>query len=79
MGRVGRGHGLSVAGDYFRGPEGGTMSFTAYFQADDELRHTIATCHFEHTAEFERDEFIKRMTHPHIGIWFTWIERRDDV
>lgn len=53
------------------------MSHAAYFQADGEMRYTIAVTKFRHTAEFERDEFIKRMTHPEVGVWWTWIEETD--
>jgi hypothetical protein len=48
--------------------------WTAYWQADGDMRYEIATTTFKHTAEFERDEFIKRMTHPECGVWFTWLE-----
>lgn len=55
------------------------MAWNAYFQCDGELRHTIASCRFEHTAEFEKDEFVKRMTNPEVGTWFTWlIEETND-
>jgi len=52
---------------------GGSM-WVAFFQFDGDMRYTIAVTKFQHTAEFERDEFVKRMTHPEIGIWFTWVE-----
>lgn len=48
--------------------------WTAFFQVDGEMRYTIAVTTFEHTAEFERDEFVKRMSNPEVGIWFTWVE-----
>ena len=54
------------------------MSWTAYFQVDGELRWTIATRKFQHTAEHERDLFVKRMTHPTVGVWFTWVEETNE-
>lgn len=54
------------------------MAWAAYFQADGDMRHTIAVKRFEHTAAFERDEFVKRMTHPEVGVWFTWLEEVAD-
>jgi hypothetical protein len=48
--------------------------WTAYFQADGEMRWTIASCRFKHKAEYERDKFIERMTNPEVGTWFTWVE-----
>lgn len=53
------------------------MSWTAYFQSDGDLRYEIAVTKFRHTAEFERDEFVKRMSHPEAGVWFTWVEETD--
>ena len=52
--------------------------WAAYFQEDDSLRYTIATTTFKHTAEFERDEFVKRMTDPEVGIWWAWVESVDE-
>jgi hypothetical protein len=46
----------------------------AYWQCDGDLQYEIATANRKHTAEFERDEFVKRMTHPEVGVWFTWLE-----
>ena len=40
--------------------------WTAYWQADGDMRYEIATANRLHTAEFERDEFVKRMTHPEV-------------
>jgi hypothetical protein len=48
--------------------------WTAYWQADGDLRYEIAVTKFKHTAEFERDEFVKRMSKPEVGTWFTWVE-----
>ena len=48
--------------------------WAAYFQEDDSLRYEIAVTKFKHTAEFERDEFVKRMTDPEVGIWWAWVE-----
>lgn len=48
--------------------------WTAYWQTDGDMRYEIASCNRIHTAVFERDEFIKRMTHPERGVWFTWLE-----
>jgi len=52
--------------------------WTVYFQEDDSLRYEIAVTKFKHTAVFERDEFIKRMTHPAIGTWWCWVERDEN-
>ena len=51
--------------------------WVAFFQCDGDMRYTIAVTKFKHTAEFERDEFVKRMTHPEVGVWFTWLEETD--
>lgn len=48
--------------------------FAAFFQADGEMRHTIAVTKFRHTAEFEMEMFVARMTHPEVGVWFVWID-----
>ena len=48
--------------------------WTAFFQADGDMRYEIATANRLHTAEFERDEFVKRMTDPEVGIWWAWVE-----
>jgi hypothetical protein len=48
--------------------------WTAFFQADGELRHTIKTTKYEHTAQFEADEFVKRMSNPEVGLWWVWLE-----
>ena len=50
------------------------MSWTAYFQADGEHRHTIAVRRFKHTAVFEAEKFIQRMTNPKSGLWWVWVE-----
>jgi hypothetical protein len=47
--------------------------WTAYFQADGEHRHTIATCRFKHTADYEAEKFKQRMTNP-VGVWWVWVE-----
>ena len=48
--------------------------WVAFFQFDGDMRYEIAAAKFKHTAEFERDKFVKRMTHPEVGVWFTWLE-----
>ena len=50
------------------------MTFTAFYQVDGEHRYVIATTRFKHTAEFEVEKFISRMTNPEVGVWFTWVE-----
>jgi hypothetical protein len=50
------------------------MSWAAYFQEDGAMRHTIAVAKYEHTAQFEADEFVKRISHPEIGLWWVWLE-----
>ncbi len=54
------------------------MSFTAYFQADGEYRYTIATAKMKHTAEFAAENFIRRMSHPSVGIWWVWVDETED-
>lgn len=51
--------------------------WTAFFQADGEIRHTIAVRKFQHSAQHEADEFIKRMTNPEVGLWWVWVEGDD--
>ena len=48
--------------------------WACYFQADGEMRHLIAVRRFIWSAEHERLKFIERMTHPEIGLWWTWTE-----
>ena len=52
--------------------------WAAYFQEDDSLRYEIAVTKFKHTAEFERDEFAKRMSNPEVGVWWAWVESVDE-
>lgn len=47
--------------------------WAAFFQADGEHRHTITTCRYQHTAEYEAEKFISRMTNP-VGVWWVWVE-----
>lgn len=54
------------------------MSWTAFFQADGELRHTIAVAKFEHTVQHKLDEFVNRMSHPEVGLWWVWTEETGD-
>ncbi len=53
--------------------------FTAYFQADEEHRFTIATCRMKHTAEFEIEKFIARMSNPEVGLWWCWVEPTEEI
>jgi hypothetical protein len=53
--------------------------WTAYFQADGELRHTIAVAKFSWTAEQKAKEFQDRMTHPEVGLWWIWVEGDDET
>ena len=48
--------------------------WAAYFQENGAMRHTIAVAKFEHTVQYKLDEFVKRMSHPSVGIWWVWIE-----
>lgn len=50
------------------------MNWAAYFQADGEHRHTITVRRFKHSAEFEVEQFVKRMTNPEVGLWWVWVE-----
>lgn len=50
------------------------MSWAAYYQANGEMRYEIAVAKYEHTAQFEADEFVKRMSNPEVGLWWVWIE-----
>lgn len=54
------------------------MSWTAYFQANGEHRHTIAVRRFKHTAEFNAEEFVARMTNPEVGLWWVWVEETEE-
>jgi hypothetical protein len=51
--------------------------WVAYFQEDGAMRHEIARTKYEHTAQFEADEFVKRMSNPEVGLWWVWIESDD--
>jgi len=48
--------------------------WVAYFQADGEHRYTIAECRLKHTAVFEAEKFVARMTNPEVGVWWVWVE-----
>jgi hypothetical protein len=48
--------------------------WVAYFQENGAMRHTIARTKYEHTAQFEADEFVKRMSNPEVGLWWVWLE-----
>ena len=52
--------------------------WVAYFQADGDVRHTIAVTKYEHQAELKRVEFVARIPHPEVGVWFTWVEETDE-
>jgi len=52
--------------------------WAAYFQENGAMRHTIAVAKFEHTVQYKLDEFVKRMSHPSVGIWWVWIEESED-
>jgi len=53
--------------------------WAAYYQADGEMRHTIAVCKIKHTAEYEAELFIGRMTHPEVGTWWVYVEEVDEL
>jgi hypothetical protein len=48
--------------------------WVAYFQENGAMRHEIARTKYEHTAQFEADEFVKRMSNPEVGLWWVWLE-----
>lgn len=48
--------------------------WTAYYQADGELRHEIATEKYRWTADFKAEEFIKRMANPEAQTYWVWVE-----
>ena len=50
------------------------MTWTAFYQADDEMRHEIATTNFEWSAEHQREKFVAKMTNPNAQIFWTWVE-----
>lgn len=52
--------------------------WAAYFQADNEHRHTISVVKTKHRAEFDVDNFVARMTNPEVGVWFVWVEEVTD-
>lgn len=51
--------------------------WAAYFQADGEIRHTIAVKKFRGAAEQAALDFVARMSNPEVGVWFTWVEETD--
>lgn len=51
--------------------------WAAYFQADGEIRHTIAVKKFRGAAEQAAADFVARMSNPEVGVWFTWVEETD--
>jgi hypothetical protein len=53
--------------------------FAAYFLADGDARHTISVRRFQHTAEYDIDQFVKRMTHPEVGVWWVWVEEVEET
>jgi hypothetical protein len=46
--------------------------WTATFWVDGEMPHIIGERKLRHQAEFIAEQFVSRMTHPEIGVW--WIE-----
>lgn len=54
------------------------MSWTAYYQADGEMRHTIAVCKLKHQAELEQENFVARIPHPEVQIFWTWVEETNE-
>jgi hypothetical protein len=50
------------------------MTWTAFYQADGEMRHEIATTNFEWSAEHQREKFVAKMTNPGAQIFWTWVE-----
>lgn len=57
---------------------GDIMNWAAYFQIDGEFRHTIGIFRLQHRAELEIERFIARITHPRVGVWFTWSEETNE-
>lgn len=51
--------------------------WAAYFQADGEMRHTIAVNKFKGAVEQAIENFVTRMTNPEVGTWFAWVEECD--
>jgi hypothetical protein len=51
--------------------------WTAYFQVDGEQRYEVSTRKFRHTVELELEKFLKRITHPEVGVWWVWVEETD--
>lgn len=51
--------------------------WAAYFQEVEGHRWTIAVKKLRHQAEYEIEKFVARMTHPEVGIWWTWVEETD--
>ena len=50
------------------------MTWTAFYQADGEMRHEIATTTFEWSAEHQREKFVAKMTNPGAQVFWTWVE-----
>lgn len=55
------------------------MMWAAYYQADGEMRFTIAIKKFQGAAEQEKDAFVARMSHPEVGRWWAWVEKIEEV
>jgi hypothetical protein len=48
--------------------------WTAYYQCDGEIRHTIATTKFMYTADHALDKFVARIPRPFVQLWWGWVE-----
>lgn len=54
------------------------MTWTAFYQADGEMRHEIAVCKARYRAEFERDKFVGRINETKPQIFWVWIEETEE-
>lgn len=52
--------------------------WAAYYQFDGDIRFTVATKKFRGAVEQILVDFVARMTHPEVGLWWVWIEEVAD-
>lgn len=54
------------------------LMWAAYFQVDGDQRHTIAVSKYRGVVDQAIEDFKTRMSHPEVGVWFTWVEETND-
>jgi hypothetical protein len=55
------------------------LMWLAYFQANGELRYEILRTTNEVLARAAADAFVKRMSHPSVGLWWVWVEFQEII